>query len=269
MKQQGFKLLAAASLSLVAASAAQAVTVTQWDATLTSKWTAAAPAGVTMTPSTLSWGTPQTSAGKSSLVITNPAAPQLVDTFVGGGTPPAAFTASGGSLTHHNNRITGTSLTNATLTATLNLAAHTPASAGPGTLPPLSFNIGFKETPNQTPCAVPVSPGHPACDDIFVLVGSFLNQSFSYDSQQYFVNIFPTAGGVLSVLPTNQCTAAGQPAGCFGFTTAEGQATTMAFGFTISTLPLSTTVAEPSVLALAGLALFGMGALRVRTRRQG
>ena len=101
------------------------------------------------------------------------------------------------------------------------------------------------------------------------LVGGFLNQTFSYLGQDYYINIFPTAGGVLNVLPANQCAAAGQPAGCFGFTTPERQSTTMAFGFTISTLPLTTTVAEPSVLALAGLALFGMGAMRVRTRRQG
>ena len=129
------------------------------------------------------------------------------------------------------------------------------------------FNIAFTETPNSGTCAVTGSPKK--CNDIFVLTGGLLNSSFSYDAgdgdglRQYFVNIFPTTGGVLSVLETTACLAAGQAANCIGFSTPEGKSTKLAFGFTISTQPLQQ-VPEPGILALFGLGLLGAFVARRR-----
>jgi hypothetical protein len=164
------------------------------------------------------------------------------------------------SLTHTNNPITGTSLTSATLSNNVVLKPFIPSQP---TLPTqtVNFNIAFVETPNTTPCAVVTSPT--PCNDIFVLTSGLLNQAFTYNDGlgggplTYFVNIFPITGGVLGVLPTAACTAAGRPAGCFGFTTPEQQATTLRFGFTISASPL--TVPEPATLGLLGLGLLGLG----------
>ena len=133
----------------------------------------------------------------------------------------------------------------------------------PGMIIP--FSIAFTETSNAIPCAADSPPGNP-CNDIFVLTGGLLNQTFDYDDgsglSTYFVNIFPTTGGVLSILDDSACLAANQLAGCLGFTTVEGQNTTLAFGFTISTEPLQ--IPEPGILALLGLGLIGLFSLRRR-----
>ena len=243
--------------------------VTKWSATVSDTWVSGSFAsGVTLSNSnqTLSWGDPD-GFGQSSLTVANAPADETVKTFIGGGSPPPESTAAGGTLTHHNVPIFNSPMTGATLDATLNLTALAPPSAGPGTLSPLNFNIAFLETPNETPCAADSPRGNP-CNDIFVLLGGFFNQTFNYLNQDYFVNIFPTSGGVLSILQPSACAAvhavnsAAPATGCFGFTTPENATTTLTFGFTISTLPLS--VPEPGTIALVGLALLGLAVARRR-----
>ena len=71
------------------------------------------------------------------------------------------------------------------------------------------------------------------------------------------------AGGVARCW-ASACAAAAQMAGCFGFTTAEGSDTTLVFGFTILTKPLSNNVSEPGNIALFSLALLGPAVTRRR-----
>lgn len=130
---------------------------------------------------------------------------------------------------------------------------------------PIPFNITFTETPNVDPanqCDVTTSPT--ACNDIFVLSSGFLNSQFDFDAQDgdglrtYFVNVFPTSGGVLSTLEDSACLAAGAGVGCLGFSTPENQSTRLDFGFTISTERI-VQAPEPGVLAAAGFGSVGHG----------
>lgn len=172
-------------------------------------------------------------------MISNNPAMGSVDTYVGN-TPPQAAPYLGNtlSLTHNNNVIDGSSASR--LTAVLSSAVMlTPlVPSNPGfPIGPVNFSISFTETPNSGTCAVSTSPV--PCNDIFVLTGGLLNFDFDYD--------------------------AGAAPGCIGFSTAENQSTTLAFGFTFSTQRL-TTMPEPGVPALMGLGLLGLAGARRRTR---
>ena len=265
MKHLGKILIAAGALALSAMS--HAAPVVTWNVTTTGVWSSYTPGPqpgpdpVTLSNAgkTLSWGQ-STGSGQSSLVITNPAANTNLTTYYGGGNPPAGFIAPSVILTHNNNPITGTSLTNATLRVSMTLTPTNPA-AGALPLDTFDYNIVFRETPNQTPCAV-ASPT--PCNDIFVQVSGLLNDSFDYDGQTYYVNAFPIGGGVLAPLSNSACAAAGQANGCIGFTTVEGQSNQLPFGLTISSERLQ--VPEPGSLALIGLALAGAGFISRRRR---
>lgn len=263
MKHVGKLLLAAGALAL--SSWAQATPVVSWNVTTTAVWSAYAPnPGVSLSNAgkTLSWGQ-STGQGQSSLVITDPSNPQNLNTWYGAGPVPAGYVVPSVSLTHNNHPITGTSLTNATLSVSMTFQPTNPAAPSLPTST-IGYNIKFVETPNQAPCAV-VSPT--PCNDIFVQTSGLLNESFLYDGQTYYVNAFPTNGNVLNVLPTAACTAAGVAAGCIGFTTPENQSTSLPFGVTISSAPLQ--VPEPGSLALVGLALAGVGLAGRRRAHKG
>ena len=249
---------------LLASSSASAAIVTSWDYSVSSVFTSATYNGAGGTVpgagvGALFWGS-STGFGQSSLVVGGSPAGGAVDTYLGLIPPATApYLGLSTSLTHNNNPITGTSLTSAVLTNTVVLTPTAPS--GPASNQSVPFNIAFTETPNAGTCAVSGSPT--ACNDIFVLTGGLTNFSFTYDAVDYYVNIFPTTGGVLSILEDTACGAAGQPDNCVGFSTPENQSTTLAFGFTISTQPLQQ-VPEPGILALFGIGLIGLFARRRR-----
>lgn len=253
--------------------------VTQWNYTVDSAFTGATYVGTGGNPTTvfpattLSWGIPSNATNsQSSLVIGNNPATGPVTTYLGT-TPPQSgiYLGQSTNLTHNNRVIQGgsSSLRTATLTNTVTLDPFSPNN--PALAPQIvPFNISFTETPNATPCDATSPAGNP-CNDIFVLTSGLLNFSFDYDAgdadglREYFVNIFPTTGGVLSILENDACTAAGAGIGCLGFTTPEGADTTLAFGFTISTNRIE--IPEPGSMALIGLALLGLGATGRRQRK--
>ena len=252
--------------------ASHATIVTDWTATISGTWTSYSSGVVSSNNGTvLSWGTPAGNDGKSSLTITNPPKKETVTTYIGSGIPPASYTAASNTLTHHNAPITGTSLTSATLTDKITLTPKDPAGSA---LPAFTFdfNIAFLETPNVAGHCPAASPPNNPCNDIFVLLGGLPSFNFVYDDQSYLVNLFSTSGGTLSTLSDTACAAVNAvnslaPAsGCLGFTTQENKTTKLAFGFTISTVPVSNNVPEPGSIALFGVALLGLAVTRRRYR---
>jgi hypothetical protein len=251
--------LVAVGLGLVLQASSQATIVNTWGYTVQSIWTAENPTGtptgvfVDGTNKQLSWGAAALVDRSSLTISTDPTG--TANTYVGVGIPGAAYIAAGSSLTHHKEPITGTTLQGATLRSTLSLfasgVANTGAATGPGAV---NLNILFNETTNAPPCAV-LSPT--PCNDIFVLTTPLQNQSFVWDTETYYVNLFPVSD-TLAWLSDAACATVGITTGisgqrCTGFTTPETNDTTLTFGFTVSTTPLS--VPEPASVALTGLAL--------------
>lgn len=158
-----------------------------------------------------------------------------------------------GQVTHFNNAIllSFQSLLTTTINSTLFLAPKEPV-AGPAFLPlEKSFEVKFTETPNVASCGFESISN---CDDIFVITLGDLDFSFDYDGYRYTVGIVADGLGPLTDL---QCEEAGAVAGCIGFKTEEAKFTEVNFGLLISARALE--VPEPSVLALLGLGLIGLG----------
>ena len=264
------------AMMLGASPAAHATFVNSWNFTIDAGFLPEGPTGTvfssgngskSVTEQAISWGSssgatdPSSNTGRSGLKLGNDPSSGTILTD--------QTSANTLSVTHVNNSIGGSyaTLLSTVISSTLVLTPITDPAVP--SFPPATINFGIKfaETQNSTPCAV-TGPGTSVCNDIFVLTSGLLNSEFSYDGEDYFLNIFNATGGTLTPLtplPSNVCSAAGASAGCLGFTTREGQSTTVQFAITITGDPI--TIPEPGVLSLFGLSLVGLASVLRKSRK--
>lgn len=275
LKIKGVTVALLGALALTGAGPASAFSISNWDYILDNGFSTFAPTGATAVtgdstnvalglPTRLVW--PSDDATQSSLGVgANLPSPGQFSGSLTTNTAPVPTV----QLIHSNNPIIGTSLSTATLRDQLQLR---PASLDPTdpyfTLAQLNFNINFLETPNVAPCAV---PGGPVCKDIFVVdavgagfnpVDLSFNQNFFFapSGEWYNAKIFLEGINVLSDAACDAVFGNTTQRGCIGLVTDETGNNIFQAGLQISSVTFD--VPEPGTVALLGLALFGLGAMR-------
>ena len=265
------------AVALISATAVQAgPVVTQWGYNVQSNWntgfTVFGAGGGTQvnTNDVISWG----GTGNYAIANQDPSIARSAIAIEGGtiGAPSAGFVntnlavlAGGtplgvGSLVAHYNRSLSSSfstLKTTRLTSSLILNPNLPVNLPAFPAFNVGFGVTFIETPNTTCFAGSLS----VCDDIFVLDLPSLSQSFNFDGNTYTVNQFTTSGSLGPLTPA-ACAAAGVLPGCIGFVTQEGVKNIAQFGFSITSVPQ--VIPEPGSIALLGLGLLGLAAIRRR-----
>ena len=260
------KFITAVSISLLSFTfTASATPIDMWDWEVDSAFTLFSPDGVGevigsddnhwwLDPSKLSWGD-----NNSSLTLGG------VNGHFEGEDLANDVSALTASLIHSNFIIfSGATLTSATLSTKLQLA---PASFPlAGFIPPLLFNIVFKETSNGATCSYGVDledfPEGLHCEDDIFVIDTFgtgidfnpftntFNQKFGLMGYTYNIEL---AIDSLAELADDVCArVGGGDPGCIGITTHEQQMNSFDVNMTITLVP------EPSTILLMSLALFGI-----------
>lgn len=269
--------------ALLLAGQANAGLIEDWNWTLDSGWTDTTPAiGVSTTTNVIAslpvtgitggfariqWGTDtdqgSTQIDPSSLTIVNPNLDStdgsavmfnLTETFVGSGI--YTDTELGTLFSHHNNPIYSPFLAEMSLTDVFTITADV-LGATPSAITNPTFDWSFTETPNDSTCWGTSGVdyvGTNVCPDVMVLTNTG-PLTFDFVEDGYLYEVSVGAAG-LGPLPAAACGAViPGSTECFGLTTQENGDTPVQFFISLT----ARAVPEPSVLALMGLGLLGLG----------